>query len=88
MKRLLLISLLFCVGCTLDSEMKSWIGMPVDELLSEWGSPDSYIKLKDGTQVLTWSHYWDGGKCRKTFTITGGLVEKYSHSNCPPLALR
>ena len=84
MKRLIITICLLCAGCsTLDSRMSSYIGMPKDVLLSEWGAPDSHTIVNNVTEVMTWSHYRSNGKkCRKSFTITGGLVEKYSYSKC------
>ena len=42
-----------CITRT-STVMRSWVGEPVDDLVSNWGAPDSVSKQNSGGRVLTW----------------------------------
>ena len=54
MKIRVILSLVFLLtlntGCiaTMNSRMGSWVGEPVDKIVSSWGAPDSAMLLQDG----------------------------------------
>ncbi len=54
------ISAILLAGCATTANyeaiLRSWVGQPVDNLVSSWGAPQSSFKLSNGGQVLEYSN--------------------------------
>lgn len=57
MKKVLLLSVVVLAGCAggFETKLQSWVGQPVDSLVSNWGPPQSSFPLQSGGQVLEYA---------------------------------
>ena len=85
-----LVILFFCSGCpnSLSETMDSWMGVPVDRLVSSWGAPSRVYDTSDGGKVLTWLTTWSNQygvyTCTKSFTADkDGYLQRWTYNNCP-----
>jgi len=43
---------IFAFGCSSSPNMKNWRGEPMSKLIESYGTPDSFLKLGDGSKVI------------------------------------
>ena len=76
-------------GCaSMGTVMKSWVGHPIDDVVSAWGAPDSRMGRADGGAVYTWvtvsSNQYGVQQCRQSFTTNAqSVVTGWSYNGCP-----
>ena len=80
-------SALVLACATMNTVMKSWVGEPIDNLVSSWGAPDSRIARSDGGAVYTWvtvsGDQYGVQQCRQSFTTDSlDIIVGYSFNNC------
>lgn len=57
MKRVWLLAVVALAGCAagFEKKLQTWVGAPVDSLVSSWGPPQSAFPLNNGGQVIEYS---------------------------------
>ena len=68
--------------------MRSWQGKHIEELISNWGAPNSHVKLESGKTVYSWVSNWGSAymmnTCRQSFTTSDdGIILAWRFSGCP-----
>lgn len=80
MKKLIgiIFSLLFIASCASNGEVSQWQGETLNDLIAEYGWPDTFLKLSDGNRVIEYdastSQHLAGDFCSLTF-----IVDKSNH---------
>ena len=66
---------------TRAKRMNAWMGLPIDDLIVQWGVPNGTAKLNDGRMVYSWiSGHSVGRKHRSNFTVSkDGIIEDWSY---------
>jgi hypothetical protein len=87
---LILLTVLITSGCikNVETELKSWVGHPLDEMTASWGAPENVINREDGGKTYTWfttiSAEYGGGICKRSVTTNSkNLIVTWSYNNCP-----
>lgn len=88
-KSLLLISVLLMQSCmNTDTIMRSWQGRHIEELMTNWGAPNTHSTLESGKAVYSWVSSWGSAymmnTCRQTFvTNPEGIIVSWRFAGCP-----
>jgi hypothetical protein len=96
-KKNLMVTLFFmvilsaCSSATMNTEMESWVGKPIDDAVAVLGKPNSRIPGDDGGITHTWitrvSDDRDAAECHQTVvTDSTGTIVSSAARNCPVLA--
>jgi len=66
---------------TRTARMDAWRGKPIEDLITQWGAPNSTATLKDGRTVYSWiTVYKLGRSYRTTFTTSkDGIIEDWAY---------
>jgi len=80
-----------CSSATMNTEMESWVGKPIDDAVAVLGAPNSRIPGDDGGITYTWitrvSDDRDAAECHQiVVTDSTGTIVSSSARNCPVLA--
>jgi len=61
------------LGCSSSPNLKSWRGEPMTKLIESYGTPDSFLKLGDGSKVIEYEQasiaHISSGFCTLTLFI-------------------
>ena len=64
------------VGCATEAKyravLETWIGLPIDRLVSAWGPPHRSFKKQDGRTLYTWSD-------QRTVMLSGGTTAQTTY---------
>ena len=64
--------------------LASWVGRPMDELVTIWGPPDKQFTLTNGDSVIEYRHdsTTGGGQSTTMLALSGGIVQTTRNSWC------
>jgi hypothetical protein len=87
LKTALLVTLLaiaaLSVACadTRTARMDAWRGKPIEDLITQWGAPNSTAQLKDGRTVYSWITVYSIGRSYRTSFTTSkdGIIEDWAY---------
>jgi len=64
---------IFVASCASNGDVSHWQGESLGNLIQEYGTPDTFLKLNDGNKVIeydkTTSQHLAGNFCSMTFLI-------------------
>lgn len=65
--------MIFVAGCASTEDVSNWQGESLSALIEKYGTPDSFLKLNDGSKVLEYdkatSRHLAGNFCSVTFMV-------------------
>jgi len=71
------------VACadTRTARMDAWRGKPIEDLITQWGAPNSTAQLKDGRTVYSWITVYSIGRSYRTSFTTSkdGIIEDWAY---------
>lgn len=82
----------FVAGCASNGDVTHWQGESLSALIEKYGTPDSFLKLNDGSKVLEYdkatSRNLAGNFCSVTFMVDSqnkilGASRQGNGQNCP-----
>jgi len=90
----IIFSLLFIASCASNGEVSHWQGESLSDLIAEYGTPDTFLKLDDGNKVVEYdlatSQHLAANFCSMTFIVDRnnhifGAKKTGNGSNCAGL---
>jgi hypothetical protein len=66
---------------TRTARMDAWRGKPIEDLITQWGAPNSTAQLKDGRTVYSWITVYSLGRSYRTSFTTSkdGIIQDWAY---------